>query len=69
MNGIASTAGSNAHLMQEVGMRVASKAMDIAREEGAAVEKLLEKASEVQEQGRGGDGEPSSVGGRIDVTG
>ncbi|MFA9479862.1 hypothetical protein ACERK3_16385 [Phycisphaerales bacterium AB-hyl4] len=54
-------------------MKVASKAMDIARERGAAEMEMLDKAVELQEKNHGsggnGLGQSADTGGRIDVTG
>lgn len=66
MSAIGAIAGTNSQLMQEVGMKVAAKTLDVARDQGDAVQTLLDQAAEVQASA-GGEG--SGKGALVNVVG
>lgn len=63
----AATSVSNAQLGYEVGIAVAKKTLDAAKQQGAAAVSLLESAAELQKTV--GAQAVSGVGGSIDVRG
>jgi len=58
---------SQAQLGYEVGIAVAKKTLDAAKQEGAAVLSLLQSAVEVQQSGPGSSG--NGLGGKFDIRG
>lgn len=66
---------SSATLKQDIGVRVAAKTMDAARQEGDAALKLLDQAAQISQQGLAQMGVPtmgavvSGLGQNLDVSG